>query len=543
MKHQIYNVVIDHPKLVWLDINASYSHSSLALPAIEACRKGDNFEWSVVSGTINSDIYQLTKELYQATPTIVAATLWLFNHEIVLKVCQRVKALLPDVVIILGGPETNGDNEEFLRKNSYIDYLFRGEGEEEFHRFLGGVEPREIKGLCFLDSAGGYCDNGKARVEDFASLPPAESSRFFSYASPFVQVESSRGCFNSCAFCVSGGDKPVRVKSLKQVKQRLDNIRDRGIKDVRLLDRTFNYSPTRARDMLNLFREYPTMNFHLEIHPALLTDNLCEQLASMPKGRLHLEAGMQSLSDKVIEACERVGSNRDAIRGLKRLCAMDNFETHADLIAGLPHYTLAQIFCDVRELSMLNAGEIQLELLKLLPGTKMRREASLLGIKYAQSPPYEVLESPAISISELDRARLLSKLLDKFYNAKGWRSVTQKIINENEDFLERFANYLIPTELLERPLSLEKRGTLLYNFCLKEMEGRYLDDISIAWIENGISFRRMEAGNIVKATELPSSIVRQANVHYYLWRGASKSYIFGFDRSIDHSRPTIKVEV
>ncbi|MFR9545165.1 MAG: DUF4080 domain-containing protein [Rikenellaceae bacterium] len=529
--------------LVCLDISASYSHSSLALPAIEACRQADPYKWSSVYGTINSDVYLVTKELYQAEPTIIAATLWLFNHEVVLKICERVKALLPEVTIILGGPEFNGDNKKLLQCNPFVNFAFRGEGEIEFHRFLSNAPLDSICGLCYIDQDGKYIDNGKAYVENFAALPLPESSRFFRYTSTFVQIESSRGCFNNCAFCVSGGDKPIRNRPISEIRDRIDNIQKRGIKDVRILDRTFNYSQKRAQEMLSLFTEYPTMNFHLEIHPALLTDSLCELLESMPNGLLHLEAGMQSLNDKVIKACGRIGTNQEAIKGLSRLCSMSNFETHADLIAGLPHYTLDQIFKDVQQLSKIGAAEIQLELLKLLPGTKMRNEAAKNGIRHSRTAPYEVLETPAISIIELDRARLLSKLIDKFYNAKGWQNVTRQIINDNDDFLSKFLDYLIPTELLEKPLSLEKRGSLLYSFCTEQMAGRYTDEISIAWIENGISLRKTEAGKIAKATTLPDHITRQPNMHYFEWQGKNKGYIFIFDRSKDHSRPISKIQV
>ena len=63
-------------------------------------------------------------------------------------------------------------------------------------------------------------------------------------------------------------------------------------------------------------------------------------------------------------------------------------ETHADLIAGLPLYHLSEIFEDVRTLAEYGAGEIQLESLKLLPGTEMRRRAEELGIQYSPLPPY-----------------------------------------------------------------------------------------------------------------------------------------------------------
>ncbi len=532
----------DTQRLVWLDINASYSHSSLALPAIEACRCDDKYSWSRVSGTINSDLYQLTCELYQSTPDIVAATLWLFNHEVVVKICERIKVLCPNVTIILGGPEFNGDNEAFLRRNSFVDFVFRGEGEREFHKFLRKDHPSSIVGLCYLDN-NRYIDNGVAKVADFAELPTPEMSEFFSFDSPFIQLESSRGCFNSCAFCVSGGDRPIRDRSVEDVKRRIEVVRERGISDVRVLDRTFNYSPKRAREMLTLFTNYPDMNFHLEIHSALLTDELCQLLRSMPNGLLHLEAGMQSLDDRVIEVCGRIGSNEKALEGLKKLCKMDNFETHTDLIAGLPHYTLEAIFHDVRELSLLCAGEIQLELLKLLPGTKMRHESEELGIKYNPQPPYEVLETPAISLLELDRARLLSKLIDKFYNAKGWQNITRRLINDSPDFLGSFLDYLAATELLEKPIGLAKCGSLLFDFCTNWRGGDYLDDISLEWIKNGLSLRSREAGAISKATTLPSSIERQPNIHYYLWQGQNRQAIVCFDRSVDHSRPTQIVEI
>ncbi len=524
-------------KLVWLDINSSYSHSSLALPSIEACRQGDGFEWHRVSGTINSDIYLLTKELYAARPSIVAATLWLFNHEVTLKVCERLRSLLPDVRIILGGPEFNGCNDEFLRRNRFVDQVFRGEGEEGFHQILRGDDPATITGLCYLDPHGNYCDNGTARVLNFEDLPSPESSRFFNFDSPFVQLEFSRGCFNSCAFCVSGGDKPIRSKPVDHIEERIRNVESHGIKDVRVLDRTFNYSPQRAKQMLELFTRFPKMNFHLEIHPALLTDGLCELLSTMPKGLLHLEAGMQSLDDKVIEACGRIGANEAAFRGLSKLCAMDNFETHADLIAGLPHYTFEQILSDVRTLSSIEAGEIQLELLKLLPGTKMRREAAQNGISYSSTPPYEVLQTPDITIFELDRARLLSKLLDKFYNTHGWQQVTRQLINNVDNFLVDFLDYLIPTELLEKPLSFEKRGSLLYNFCLGRYPKSYVDQVSIAWIESGLSLRKVEAGNISKAYDLPEGVEREPNAHYYLWQGSDCSIVYCYDRSREHSKP------
>lgn len=277
---------------------------------------------------------------------------------------------------------------------------------------------------------------------NFSELVPPEKSRFFNWSKPFVQLETTRGCFNTCAFCVSGGEKPVRTLSLEAIKERLDVIHEHGIKNVRVLDRTFNYNNKRAKELLNLFREYPDICFHLEIHPALLSDELKQELATLPKGLLHLEAGIQSLRENVLEQSRRIGKLSNALAGLHYLCSLENMETHADLIAGLPLYHLSEIFDDVRTLTEYGAREIQLESLKLLPGTEMRRRADELGIQYSPLPPYEVLQTREITVDELQTAHYLSRLLDGFYNTPTWRNITRILILENPHFIHDLLDHL-----------------------------------------------------------------------------------------------------
>lgn len=481
-------------KILWIDLNSSYAHSSLALPALHAQIMTDpSIEWEIVSATINENTGMIVDEIYRHRPDILAATTWLFNHEQLMHVASRVKALLPEACLVLGGPEFLGDNEEFLRKNPFVDCVFRGEGEEVFPQWLTCWNHPEqwhtVPGLCYLTPNKEYKDNGIARVLNFAGLVPPEQSRFFNWSKPFVQLETTRGCFNTCAFCVSGGEKPVRTLSIESIRERLQLIHAHGIKNVRVLDRTFNYNPRRAKELLRLFLEFhPDIRFHLEIHPALLSEELKEELSLLPKGLLHLEAGIQSLREPVLEKSRRMGKLSDALDGLRFLCALPNMETHADLIAGLPLYHLHEIFEDVRTLAGYAAGEIQLESLKLLPGTEMRRRAEELGIKYSPLPPYEVLQTHEISVSELQTARQLSRLLDGFYNTPAWQTLTRELILNDEQFLHRFLAYLTKANLIDQPMSLEKRGLILYEFC-KQNYPEYQIQATIAWIEAGMSLK------------------------------------------------------
>lgn len=541
-------------KILWIDLNSSYAHSSLALPALHAQIMTDpSIEWEIVSATINENTGMIVDEIYRHRPDILAATTWLFNHEQLMHVASRVKALLPEACLVLGGPEFLGDNEEFLRKNPFVDCVFRGEGEEVFPQWLTCWNHPEqwhtVPGLCYLTPNKEYKDNGIARVLNFAGLVPPEQSRFFNWSKPFVQQETTRGCFNTCAFCVSGGEKPVRTLSIESIRERLQLIHAHGIKNVRVLDRTFNYNPRRAKELLRLFLEFhPDIRFHLEIHPALLSEELKEELSLLPKGLLHLEAGIQSLREPVLEKSRRMGKLSDALDGLRFLCALPNMETHADLIAGLPLYHLHEIFEDVRTLAGYAAGEIQLESLKLLPGTEMRRRAEELGIKYSPLPPYEVLQTHEISVSELQTARQLSRLLDGFYNTPAWQTLTRELILNDKQFLHRFLAYLTKVNLIDQPMSLEKRGLILYEFC-KQNYPEYQIQATIAWIEAGMSLKKLPAEKVWTKRQIPPATW---NIIYGEYKESLRlcflpadekgehGYWFGFESEIQKASPVFK---
>ena len=543
-------------KILWIDLNSSYAHSSLALPALHAqVKKHSDYEWHIVSATINENTGMIVDEIHRHRPDILAGTCWLFNHESLIHIISRVKALLPKICIILGGPEFLGKNETFLRRNPFVNCVFRGEGEVEFPRWLTCWNQPEtwniITGLCYLDAEGQYQDNGLARVSNFDQLISPEESIFFNWDKPFVQLETTRGCFNTCAFCVSGGEKPVRTLSIEETRKRLQIIHQYGISNVRVLDRTFNFNPKRAKELLNLFLEFhPHIRFHLEIHPAFLSDELKTALKQLPKGLLHLEAGIQSLREPVLEKCRRLGKLSHALEGLQFLCSLDNMETHADLIAGLPLYRLKDIFEDVHTLAGYQAGEIQLESLKLLPGTEMRRRSEELGIRYSPLPPYEVLQTNEITCEELQQARRLSRLLDAFYNTPAWQELTRQLILKEENFLYQFLDYLTEANLIDQPMSLEKRGLVLYQY-IKKYCPTYLTEASIAWIEAGMSLKKEPAERVKTKHQTPPKhweVLRgHYNEHLKLCflptnKEATHGYWFGFETETQKITPVFKAK-
>ena len=546
-------------KILWLDINSSYSHSSVALPAIHAqVSQHQEWEWCVVRGTINDNPGALAAAVAESEPDVIAATFWLFTHQMQIEVLSRAVQLLDDVKVVCGGPEFLGNNEDFLRRYPFVHAVVRGEGEVALPKYLASIAASSmwsnIEGLCWLED-GRYNDNGIARVSDFAALKYPEESSFFSWDKPFVQLETTRGCFNTCAFCVSGGEKPVRSQSLEQVAARLKNICEHGIRDVRVLDRTFNYDIARACAMLDLFVQYAgKMRFHLEIHPSLLTDALKAKLTELPEGLLHLEAGIQSLDSGVLAASGRKGSLQSSLDGLKYLASLPNVEVHADLIAGLPEYSLDMLYDDIIRLVEIGVDELQIESLKVLPGTKMRDCADSLGIKFSPLPPYEVLKTPVMTLSELGTAMQLSRTIDLYYNSEVWQKVFRALVCSYVDFLPAFTRHLKEMMVLDSPVSLERRGVILYEYCRSHHPER-LSDVSIAWIQGGFSLKKAPAGNITKiknlyafqegrSVEMTVLYGEASPTHrYYLYASDDRCALFGYDSSDHQPAPVFMAEL
>ena len=51
-------------KILWIDLNCSYAHSSLALPALHAQMASDtSVEWDIVSATINENLGMIVYQI------------------------------------------------------------------------------------------------------------------------------------------------------------------------------------------------------------------------------------------------------------------------------------------------------------------------------------------------------------------------------------------------------------------------------------------------------------------------------------------------
>ncbi len=532
-----------HMQITFLDINSSYSHSSLALPLLHGACAGIDATWSRVAGTTSDKIERLATAVAEEEPQLVLATMYLFTHEFVLKVLRRVHALIPDAAIVLGGPEFLGENDEFLRRESYVTAVVRGDGELALPALLAALdEPSawgKIDGLCWLDDQGGH-DNGMAVVDatKWNALPAPAASEFFTWERPFIQLETSRGCPHACSFCTSSQTGQVRWRDLDDVRAQLNEARERGIHQIRVLDRTFNATPAKAIERLDLFRdEFPELRFHLEIHPGLLSGELREALATYPKGGLHLEVGLQTTHPEAMELCRRTGAPDAVLEAVGFLCGCDDFDVHVDLLSGLPSLPLEHLLDDLNRIALLQPAEIQLETLKVLPGTPLAADAAKLGLQYAPDPPYEVLATPLMTAHDMMVATDLSRVVDHYYNVGEFRPIVIAGVDHDSGFFIDLLSFLSSeTDLTQKP-GLVRRGRLVHRF-LSEWAPPLAERLIFRWLESGMVPSKCP-GDVRRGNNLPEDAKclhgqvpdDLRNVQIWHLRQSEQDAWFLFDRS------------
>ena len=148
----------------------------------------------------------------------------------------------------------------------------------------------------------------------------------------------------------------------------------------------------------------------------------------------------------------------------------------------------------------------------------------------------------------------ISRMIDFYYNAPIWQKVFRALVMSDADFIREFALYLDHIMVLNSPLSQERRGVILYEYCTAHHPD-FLTDVSIAWIEAGCSLHKKPAGDIIKIKNLQAFLdenslqinirygVADASHRYFYLKSTLGGHLFGFDSQQHQPSPVFMADV
>ena len=306
----------------------------------------------------------------------------------------------PGVLHVAGGVHATAEPVQTL--DAGWDVAAVGEGESTLLSLVDAKgDPAGITGLTYRDKSGQIVRSGKAKQRPLDDFPG-----FALKWGKFNALEITRGCIYACRFCQTPFmfSARFRHRSVGNVRWHVDQMRARGLRDVRFITPTaMSYGSQTEEPNLAAVEELLAGcregigpggrvffgSFPSEIRPEHVSR---EALALVRRycANTNIIVGAQSGSDRVLGAAKR-GHGVEEVKRAVRLGVEAGFQINVDMIFGMPGEDRADVAASLglaRELADLGA-RIHAHTFMPLPGTPWR-----------DAPPGDV--DPE-TISEVDR--------------------------------------------------------------------------------------------------------------------------------------------
>lgn len=409
-------------KVVLSTLNAKFIHSSFALRYLEAVCQ------SVCPGvvrkeyTINNELLNILSDIYKEQPTVVGLACYIWNIDMILELAGLIKKVLPQVIIILGGPEVTYEPAEMMKRYPYIDYIVHGEGEETLPILLKALQSTlpvdDVVGVTYRKDEKIIVGEPQI-VDNLNTLPfPYCDADIPHLQDKIIYYESARGCPFSCKYCLSSATSGVRFLDLQRVYEDLEFFIRHDVRQVKFVDRTFNARKEHYLPILRfLAKQNCRTNFHFEIAVDILDDEVIEFLKDVPVGRFQFEIGIQSTYKPTLAKISRHNNWPKIVEYVTKIVANQNIHVHLDLIVGLPEESYTQFGQSFNDVYQLKPEMLQIGFLKVLKGAGIRKNADVYQYVFLDHAPYEVLSNNCLTYSEVRKLKIFEEIFNQVYNA------------------------------------------------------------------------------------------------------------------------------
>ena len=452
------------PNIVLATINAKWIHPSLALRLLKANLGSLQTSCEILEFALRQPLSEKVTPILAARPRLLGLSVSIWNHKATLELLEVLSdkwrsSDLPTEkpLVVLGGPEVSflPSDAEIFR---YADYVIRGDGEDRFRTLCNNVFAGDGSTPAGIEVAGNNDDHAIADVNTIASAYHLYTDE--DLQKKHVYVEASRGCAFGCEYCQAGkhGQGGVREFPLEPFLAEMGTLIDRGARKFKFLDRSFNLNIDRAVRIMEFFLERiktapesSPLCVHFEMLPFRFPAELREVIRRFPPGSLRLEIGIQTFNTQTAALIHRAGSSHNLaereLEALEFLRRETNAIIHVDIIAGLPGEGLASFAAGFNRLWQALSGgdgtsdaacEIQVGILKGLPGTAILRHIHTHGMRYAPEPPYEIIETAALPAAEMARVKNFARFWEVIVNNNPFPDLLPRLLPPEQPAFQTF---------------------------------------------------------------------------------------------------------
>jgi radical SAM superfamily enzyme YgiQ (UPF0313 family) len=274
-------------------------------------------------------------------PDVIGFSCYCWDRDLFLSFIPEIKKKSPDVKIILGGPSVMFDSGQILEKNSYVDIIVTGEGEQTFSEILGRNfnSLSEISGIAYRDGSSIQINKPRNPEVNLINIPSPYLSNCVKPPAHEMLIEYSRGCMFRCRYCAwQSYSKGIRYADLKIFEQEIRWASDHDMNSGILLSSALNYDCERLRNVSNIISMIRSrMTFQMDIHHEFFTEEQIDLFARMNPSVL--EIGLESINPAALKNAGRPPVDRDRIQ--KVIEALSSIiPVQVTIMLGIPGDTL-----------------------------------------------------------------------------------------------------------------------------------------------------------------------------------------------------------
>ena len=460
-------------KIILSTLNSRFTHSAIGLRYIYANMQELQANTTILEFSINDAIQTIAEKLLLNAPDVIGLGVYIWNASHIRELIHILKKVSPETIIVLGGPEVT--YLPFRVNYDDADYIIQGEGDVAFYNLCKNIilkTPQERISRMSLPNLKEIKLPYKHYTDD-------------DIKNRYIYVEISRGCPFECEFCLSSMDEKVRAFNLDEVLYEFEILWQRGARNFKFVDRTFNLNMKSANKILDFFLDKEPPYFaHFEVIPDHFPASLREKIQRFPHGALQLEIGIQTLNLEIANNISRQLKLDKIKENIKFLENETTAHIHLDLIVGLPGESLESFGNNLDELMQMSSCEIQIGILKKLSGTHITRHDITHGMVYSNIPPYDILKNSQLSFEDIQIMKRFSRFWDLFYNSGNFKSSLHLLWGKESEKPQVFKNfYAFGLWIYKQTdstwkISLQRQGELLFDYLseVKRVEAQTIAD-------------------------------------------------------------------
>ncbi|MFQ6080470.1 MAG: B12-binding domain-containing radical SAM protein [Candidatus Bathyarchaeia archaeon] len=343
-----------------------------------------------------------------------------------MKIANLAKEILPDCVIILGGPHVTALPKEALLENPNVDVVVVGEGENtmlELCRSLINENSLDIVlGIAFRKSGKIIVTPPRPLIGNLDEIPfparhllPMEKySMATSKRSPCTTMIASRGCPYLCKYCSSHiiHGRRIRIRSVDNVLSEIKYVQDKyRVKDIAFMDDTFTVKWKWVHEFCDeIVNEKVDVSWQCQTSVKNVNYDL---LLHMKKaGCYMINYGVEFGSQRILDAT-RKGIKLDEVERAFRLTNKVGIATYAYFMMGYPGENIADIRKTMKLSRTLNLDFVQFSIYTPFPGSESYNEHHDM-IKDRDWGSFDYAYTPVIETGGFSRGDIL-KLYNQAY--------------------------------------------------------------------------------------------------------------------------------